>query len=40
VVTPEEKFVPASQAQVIDGSTLRSKFAKWIARFKKGPIGF
>lgn len=34
VVTPEEKFVPASQSEVIDGSTLRSKFAKWIARFK------
>jgi len=34
VVIPEEKFVPASQAEVIGGSTLRSKFAKWMARFK------
>jgi len=34
VLTPEENFVPASQAEVIGGSTLRSKFAKWMARFK------
>jgi len=34
VVIPEEKFVPASQAEVIEGNTLRSKFAKWLASFK------
>jgi hypothetical protein len=34
VLTPVEKFVRASQAEVIDGNTLRSKFAKWMARFK------
>ena len=33
-VTPEEKFVSASQAEVIEGNTLRSKFAKWLASFK------
>jgi len=34
VVKPEEKFVPASQAEVIEGNTLRSKFTKWPASFK------
>jgi len=34
VVIPEEKFVPASQAEVIEGNTLRSKFTKWLASFK------
>ena len=34
VVTPEEKFVSASQAEVIEGNTLRSKFTKWLASFK------